>query len=538
MSRIVGFGAERIEPPVHATREEIIYRRRVMLARCLNLKTAVAFLGAGCSVPLGYPRWPAFAHGVLKATADALEQTTDPHNREYRAQIEQMSARLTAAEKPAAPDLLFYLGRCQRIATALRKSGITDPYADYVQRTFGPQAPDPRRSNSGENPHLALLDLPISRFITTNYDVELELALSARSPRLRPHYGLDSEMAGDDAPADLTRLSFTQKEAYYDQLAIFALGEVPATRNMVFHCHGRYDDPETIVATEADYQRWYLADNEPASATFRQSLTLLFGSNPILFLGYGMEDNDLLQPLRMFIASGSASGRSRSRSLFALMPESDAAAGDKNEQMYDRYGVNVIPYPAPKTDAPPDEWGRRLCEELANIRKSWRSTRDEFVKKPVIRKVTVSVPPPKPYLHYALERSREADIAPDRTRQDLDALRELIAKPGIVAVHGLGGTGKSWRVLELLDQVSSNPRGLHFTGMFFWSSYYANDWLTGIDRALAYMEEGAEPARATRMERFRKCLEKRYLVVFDGFERLLRSEGTVAEGTPYSRAVT
>src|SRR5687767_10959751 len=171
MARIVGFGAERIKLPAHATREEIIEARQVMLARCLNLKTTVAFLGAGCSVPLGYPRWRDFARGAVHATVEVLSVMTERHDREYLAQLSQIAERLASSPAPGSADLLFYLGRCQRISRDLARRGMGDPYAEYVARTFGKQPPDVRRTSASDNPHMALLGLPISRFITSNYDI-------------------------------------------------------------------------------------------------------------------------------------------------------------------------------------------------------------------------------------------------------------------------------------------------------------------------------------------------------------------------------
>lgn len=537
MTRIVGFGAERIELPPHASREAVDERRRVMLARCLNLQTTVAFIGSGCSAPLGYPRWVEFTCGAVQATAASLRASPHPHYSEYRSRLDGIESRLAKDASPTTPDMLFYLGLCQRIGRDLEKEhGTPDPYAAYLQSTFGrPQAHE-RRVDVKSNPYHALLELPISRFVTTNYDIELELALSARHPDLRPRYGIDvTERRGKtDSPQPL--LSFTQKPEYYDQMAAFSLANIPGAQNMVFHCHGRYDELETVIATEADYQQWYLREGDPAADTFRQSLRLLFGSNPIFFVGFGMEDHDLLSALRLLNAGDPATQRTRARHLFALMPEAagDERARDRNEQLYERYGVNIIPYPEPAGDAA--AWGRALCEELKRIRREWCANRNAFLAKPVIRKVTVPARPPEPYLHYALDRGDADDIAPERSKQDLLELQKLILEPGLVVVHGSGGSGKSWRVLELLDHVRQERGRFRFHGVFFWSSYYADDWLTGLDRVLTYLDSPSS-ARSTRLQRFKECLTKRHLIVFDGFERLLREKGAVEEGTPYSRAV-
>lgn len=85
MREIYRFGAERIDRPRGTPRAEVIRRNRMMLARALNLHTTVAFAGAGCSVPLGYPVWRDFARDVdlqprapEPARGEPLPQTAAP----------------------------------------------------------------------------------------------------------------------------------------------------------------------------------------------------------------------------------------------------------------------------------------------------------------------------------------------------------------------------------------------------------------------------------------------------------------------------
>jgi hypothetical protein len=135
--------------------------------------------------------------------------------------------------------------------------------------------------------------------------------------------------------------------------------------------------------------------------------------------------------------------------------------------------------------------------------------------------------------------TKHIDLASSITEADVGKLRKLVDDPltRIVVVTGDGGSGKSWRVLKLLDDLKSKPG--HFDGVFFWSSYYADDWLTGLDRALSYFEsEDFEQPKERRLERFRKCLDNGcHLIIFDGFERLLRETHNPKQGIPYSQSV-
>src|SRR5687768_17139676 len=128
-------------------------------------------------------------------------------------------------------------------------------YTEYFTETFGQRTGPP----AGPNPYDSLLDLPIGRFVTTNYDVEIELAL------IRARRGTPRDYRLESTPPEISR-SFTQRRDFHKELTGFAVAGVPEMRDAVFHCHGRYDDPKSIVATEHDYQKWYLGRDDPEGA--------------------------------------------------------------------------------------------------------------------------------------------------------------------------------------------------------------------------------------------------------------------------------
>ncbi|HUR79716.1 MAG TPA: SIR2 family protein [Thermoanaerobaculia bacterium] len=539
MAEIYGFGAERIDPRAGATRGERQKRSRMMLSRALNLRTLVAFVGSGVSVPLGYPSWHEFAEGMLHATRKALESLgrRKDDNLHRLAEIERRLKKRNVEPR----HLQFYIGLCRRLSKTMPED-VREFYRRQIEKTFGPERRHRSRKN---NPYAALLDLPITRFVTTNYDIELELALINAGRGTPADYRLDpksvepfltharrTQLRDQAASAPTTVRSFTHASKYHKELAGFAVAGVPGMRDAVFHCHGRYDEPSDIVATEHDYQKWYLADEDEAqNGAFRQSIELLFGSNPVLFVGYGMGDEDLLRPLRMFNAVNLQ--EKHSRLLFALVPESsDPRQRDENDAMLERYGVHVIPY------APPvqGDWGQSYCEELQRIGEAWKRDAEEWLKKPAIRKVVVDIHPPTPYRHYAPDWKGLHELAPSRLDDDLRELRQRLNTENrrIVVVTGSGGAGKSWRALRLIEQVQAT-RGPRRTGIFFWSSYYTDDWLTGIDRALAYLE--TTPGSGSRIERFAACLTEQHLLIFDGFERLLQETDDTKTGTAENRHV-
>jgi tetratricopeptide (TPR) repeat protein len=543
--RIVGFGAHKLEPAPWASRQSLLERRRTMLYRVLNMHTTVAFLGAGCSVPLGYPSWQQFVFRVVDFTLKQIRNMPRLPGPYSRHDIKKFQSELGPKNRVKSDRLLVILGACKRVLdqvenqSAIRGRSVQASYIAFLREQFKPR-PTPAHAL---NPYGKLLGLPIRRFITSNYDCELELALAKKLNMYPGEFNISGK---PDKAASIKKVrSFTQKPEYTDQLALFALARVEGNENMVFHCHGHYDDPESMIVTEADYQHWYLDDKSGAGIAFRQTIELLFGSNPILFVGYGLGDEDLLRPLRMFVSINPE--RKASRPLFALIAE---PGGDKNsnweyhDYLYERYGVNVIPYEKPESNDP-GEWGEALCGAIDDIKQDWLKWRDEWLKKPKIRKMRVAVSPPAPYHHHSFITPKYEPFTSARTERTLEKLKKAAQEGArVIAIVGPGGTGKSWYAMQLMEELQHS--GV-YKGLFFWSSYYSDDSLTGIDSALAYLEnrpgKGGRAAtrakkevdRRSRLDRLADFLESdRYLLVFDGVERFLCESAGSDEGCTYS----
>ena len=525
MRKTVGFGTHRLKLHPNATREERLQRSSEMLSRALNLRTTVAVVGAGFSVSMGYPTWRTMALEIVDRTVQhLLEASPDQSGSFEPSRLLQFKGRLESDQVPSPEDLMFYIGTCKRLLSDLNCG--SNPFDLYLEERF--QLPE-RKVEIEFDPFRALLELKISRFVTTNYDCEIERALSEEHRIPLPEFGI----GGQDVKASCPRLlSFTQKPENQDQLALFALGRVEAARNMVFHCHGRYDDPDSIIAGEADYQRWYLAGEAEDGTAFLQTIKLIFNSNPILLVGYSLGDEDLLRQLRLISAVHPA--RKDARPLFALMPESsDGADFDYHEQLYERYGVHVLPFEAPDDRG---DWGRVYCRQLERLKRNWRDWRVGWLQKPLIRRVEVGVRPPRSYRHYDLDTRGQVTLGKERVDEKLRELEKAaLAKARVIALVGPGGTGKSYHALKFLDRMQRKSNG--FQGFFFWSSYYADDSLTGTDRLLAYLDPEGD-RRISRFKRLRASIrEGRYLLVFDGFERLLRESETPDEGKSHDPGV-
>lgn len=190
---------------------------------------------------------------------------------------------------------------------------------------------------SPKNPYDELLKLQVHRFITSNYDCSLEEAI------IRARKGQENDYIWGGK--HFGKKSFTQDEEYDEQLAMFAIAYASEREPKVFHCHGWHHQPGSMIITENDYQRWYLKDLALAGGRYRQTIDLTFGSNPILFVGFSLRDEDLLVALRAL--SAIEPERKFARPVFALLEDEDDKGdrGDKSrfEQLYDRYGVHAEP---------------------------------------------------------------------------------------------------------------------------------------------------------------------------------------------------
>lgn len=533
------------------SREDRIERTKAMLARAFNLRTVVAVIGSGLSQPLGYPSWHVFTSDLVQFTLGQI-----PCGRSEHARLRDFLARLKQSNRPDCWELVFFLGCCQRL---LSKCPGADA-STYFKKLKDVFKHDDKPGDIPNNPYDALAKLPIDRYVTTNYDCEIERALARKHGLSLTAFGIPypTHESSDQTSYFLDPgkyLSFTQTPESREQLALFALARLPEPSDRVFHCHGRFDDPRSMVVTEADYQKWYLSDGADINSTFFQSLDLLFSANPILFLGYSLRDDDLLRPLR--IISATESYRKSTRPLFALLPERSDSDWDHHEFLFERYGIHVIPFPEPR-DSTPNAWANTYSTEFHQLRDNWEQRRQGWLEKPYFRKVELPIARPEPYHHYAIglpedkllgrskvEKNCQQLVDNTQGRFDRDGSQPRPEggeqdkppprKGCVIVIVGPGGTGKSLHAVRLMDVLQKDRKTYRYAGYFFWSSYYADDYVTGLDRFLNYSEQQQPPLQtSSRLERLRTCLKgNRYLIVIDGFERMLRQSEVPDEGDAY-----
>lgn len=566
---------------------------RNMLARYLNLGTVVALVGAGASIPLGYPSWTRFAKDALTKSKELIQ---NPKHLEvidrYWEYLDKERGNELSAQVMLETCEGFWESSIREHPVAAGGESLQN-FRDYIGRYFDERhrkfpepvevrqgqwvTPDRKRSKE-HNPYLALLELPIRRFITTNYDLEIERALLMKR---EDSYQWQDGREGDASAEDIIKWSkgrsFSQDSKFCAEMAKFPLARYDDNRGMVFHCHGRIPDIKSCIVTEKDYQKWYLTDRHEY-LPFRQTLDLTLSSNPILIIGYGLGDADLMRWLRTITANRSAD-RSRNP-LFCINYFTQGLfegrwGGDRElieaecDALYMKYGLHVIPI-YENADGDPGRKPHTLCDELAALAKRWDDWWDGLLLKPKFRRTPKENFREASYYHYEIDFDKSAPDIPSihgKLTVKLDKLLGLgeyerqggadvegARRPGLAVVVGDGGTGKSWSVQRYLKEKQEEyaRRGKH--GEFvFWSSYYANDVLTGIDRVIEFLSrhqkdkpdlggevnEAAEDRfeKLIRLLRVREQSGQQMLIVFDGIEKLLTPDRAKTDGRSISPEV-
>ncbi|MCH9808548.1 MAG: SIR2 family protein [Alphaproteobacteria bacterium] len=174
---------------------------------------------------------------------------------------------------------------------------------------------------------ILVADLKLNRVLTTNYDVELEKFLRDGAGYNVPFHGLippPTQTQNDKlnhreafTGQGLRGISYSLDDDTVGELVNFAT-HWNRQEHLIFHLHGRMDAPDDAVVTERDYQERYIRKNELRRG-FNEGLQSLFAANAVLFVGVGMNEADLLRPLRQFVSQGE-SPMSEPRHQFALLP--------------------------------------------------------------------------------------------------------------------------------------------------------------------------------------------------------------------------
>nr|WP_255527437.1 SIR2 family protein [Luteimonas sp. MC1750] len=157
-----------------------------------------------------------------------------------------------------------------------RESGISIPYKSILQPPGWSENPEGRRIYTG-------LSSIARQFVTTNYDEWLDVTLP--------------QMGGPSAGAANGGISIPPRERLYlPEHMDFARFR---QSNCVVHLHGSVTDTRNMVLTTSDYIRLYASDRDRVGGRGENPvlsfLTLLFELRNVLFIGYGLEELEILE---------------------------------------------------------------------------------------------------------------------------------------------------------------------------------------------------------------------------------------------------
>jgi len=220
----------------------------------------IPFIGAGASVLAGCPTWARLADGALLACIEAGK-----FNYGQFAQIRHLPPRMKlsiARAIEAEHDLKIDYGK------------LLEPRAGYTNNDVGQRV-------------YGSLGKLGRTFVTTNYDAWLDTEI----PDLKLTVTGTSASPGTTAATPKVR----RRIINVNEFTLANLNQ----ENCVFHLHGSLAEPSGMVMTMRDYIRRYANDrrsDDPAlenrALTF---LEFLFRQKTVLFVGYGLEDLEILE---------------------------------------------------------------------------------------------------------------------------------------------------------------------------------------------------------------------------------------------------
>ena len=168
--------------------------------------------------------------------------------------------------------------------------------------------------NNPDEPHGVLADLPLPVYITTNYDNFMLQALKNRNKT--------------------PKLELCQWNKYIKRLSTITELNPTISNPLVFHLHGFYEMPESIVLTEDDYLDFLVNISREQDLIPARIQEALAGTS-LLFLGYRIADWNLRVLLRS-LASYFEKSLSRAHVSVQLLPSSEAQK-EKVQEYLDSY---------------------------------------------------------------------------------------------------------------------------------------------------------------------------------------------------------
>ena len=200
--------------------------------------------------------------------------------------------------------------------------------------------------SAAAQPHALLARYPISVYLTTNYDNYTTLALQQLGK------------------APVTKICPWYLGADRDEITKIPRGFKPSSDEpLVYHLHGSFEQPASLVLTEEDYLEFLITLTQHhgvrSQSVIPPQVVLAMARQPLLFVGYSLRDwsfRTLFRGLRRTVAEVHRR-RHVSIQLAPLSRRHDdevrSRAEDYLRSYYDKLNISVY-------------WGsaREFCEEL------------------------------------------------------------------------------------------------------------------------------------------------------------------------------
>lgn len=272
----------------------------------------VLFLGAGTSISVGLPSWDGFADAVLTQLVAAQIIT-------YR-DIDDLKA-LDPKKKLS-------------IATSLAEgSGFRINYRKILE---------PKKESLGIYEYLNSMGCPV---VTTNYDL-LSSPTKSRSTILN---------AGTvDVKEEIAQTEVSVRRLFQPEDFLVNRLRKPET---VAHIHGCVEDQNSMVVTTKDYLKHYYDDR------VQEFLGQLFVRHTVLFIGYGLEEAEILEHILRRAKTGKEEKENKRFILQGYFSSQGRLAGLMKKYFDESFGVHLCPF----------SFDSKHYSQLEDVVKDWSS---------------------------------------------------------------------------------------------------------------------------------------------------------------------
>jgi len=269
------------------------------------LGNLVPFIGAGVSRLAGCSSWVSFADNALRSLA-----SSGCISHAQLAQIAQLAPRVK-------------LSIARQLATEHNQK------IDFAKAIYEDKGAPPA-SERGRRVYCALSKLA-KTFVTTNYD-----------------QWLDREMLSISLPSgeDESQPKTLERRVIH-QVAEFIPAILSEGQSTVVHLHGSILDPDRMIVTTRDYLRHYANDRLTVSSGIENKvltfLSVLFRSKNVLFVGYGLEELEILEYVIQKAGRPPNNEGARHYILYGLFSHEQQVAQSLSKY-YAEFGIEFLPY--------------------------------------------------------------------------------------------------------------------------------------------------------------------------------------------------